>query len=74
MLQTTIDQLIADVERKSQWDRFLDKYSAYLNDPSLANAAHLKLAAADLEVTDESFSLEEFTGRLGFPEEVALAV
>ena len=28
-----------DTERKEKWDAFLDAYSVYLRDPSMANAA-----------------------------------
>ncbi len=55
-----------DVERKQKWDSFLDAYSTYLRDPSLANAASLHLAGAALETSDDSFSLDEFEARLGW--------
>jgi hypothetical protein len=61
---------VAEAARKAKWDEFLDAYSMYLGDPTLANAASLRLAGAALEETDETFSLESFLARLGWQEEV----
>ena len=36
-------------ERRQRWDAFLDAYSAYLRDPSLASAASLRMAGEALE-------------------------
>jgi len=58
-----------DVKRKEKWDAFLDAYSVYLRDPSLANAASLHLAGVALETTDERFSLKEFETSLGWSPE-----
>ena len=58
-----------DTKRKQRWDAFLDAYSVYLRDPSLANAATLHLAGVALETTDERFSLSEFETSLGWVQE-----
>lgn len=58
-----------DTKRKAKWDAFLDAYSVWLRDPSLANAASLHLAGVALESTDERFSLKEFENNLGWAEE-----
>jgi hypothetical protein len=58
-----------DTKRTQRWDAFLDAYSVYLRDPSLANAAALHLAGVALETTDERFSLQEFETGLGWPQE-----
>jgi hypothetical protein len=59
----------SDTERKQKWDAFLDAYSVYLRDPSMANAAGLHLAGVALEASDEEFSLEDFESSLGWKNE-----
>lgn len=58
-----------NTKRKEKWDSFLDAYSVYLRDPSLANAATLHLTGVALETTDEHFSLREFETSLGWTPE-----
>lgn len=70
MIEELTSDLTAEMERKSKWDRFLDAYSQYLKEQSLANAAVLRLAGNDLEVADERFSMKEFENQLGWDLEV----
>jgi hypothetical protein len=58
-----------DTDRKKKWDAFLDAYSVYLRDPSMANAASRHLAGVALKASDETFSLEDFESSLGWKNE-----
>jgi hypothetical protein len=71
MLETPVKN--DDTKRQAKWDAFLDAYSLYLRDPSLANAATLHLAGVALESTDERFSIKEFETSLGWAEEPGAA-
>lgn len=63
---TPVMEEMANACRKHRWDSFLDHYSAYLREPTPMHAIDLKLAAAELEKTDPSFSRSDFEQRLGW--------
>ena len=66
MIEEITGDLTAEMERKSRWNRFLDAYSAYMQDWTMTNAAILRLAGNDLEQADDSFSMDDFESRLGW--------
>ena len=70
MIEELTADLSAEMERKCKWDRFLDAYSQYLKEHSLANAANLRLAGNDLESADSRFSMSDFQAQLGWNLEV----
>jgi hypothetical protein len=70
MIEELTSDLTAEMERKAKWDRFLDAYSQYLKERSLANAAMLRLAGNELETADERFSMKDFQEQLGWDVEV----
>ena len=63
-MQTMESNATTGHEKSDMWDRFLDAYSEYIDDPSIGAAMSLKLWGQRLEEIDQSFSLQAFEARL----------